>query len=143
MGTSKELNTRQWRLHDFFKDHEKASVKDVCDSLPEYYSVKLTDGNYSNCPTLYKDINVLNESYQTDHVIVVRNNCFYRGTKEERTSYEETLRRRLVRAAKKYWAVHKKNDSLGQGVFINKANNPIDEVHFIEAVTRISEENDD
>lgn len=140
--TPQKLNPRQWKLHDFFETHEQANVQDVCNALPEFYSVHITDGNYSNCPKLYEDINTLNESSQTDKIIVIKNNCFFRGTKDETEAYRNKLKIKALKAFKKYWNVDKKIKADGQGKLIGNNGDPITEDssarEFIETFVRES-----
>lgn len=131
MGTSITLTPDLWKLYNFIKDRsllkQKTTVKDICNYMPEVYHLNEKQSHFSNCPKLYKDIDVLNHSYQIECIIVKNNNNFQLVTREEGLKYEAKLKNRALRAWRQYWDIHSKNSMDGQGKCISAANKPIDE----------------
>lgn len=125
------METRLWELYNFIKDrtmHKVAtSVEDVCTWLPEYYTNNAKECNYSNCPTLYKDIDLINESVEIEKIIIKDNNNFYLGTEEQCKEYALKLRIKALKQLKKYWNIYRKMENNGKGKFISCKGDPITE----------------
>lgn len=123
-------NTRQWKLYQLVKERTanglKTTIKDICDALPNYYSVKETRGNYSNCPLIYQDIDILNSIPKLE-LIVKNNNSFKIPNHDEALEYAVRLQTRAFRLLHKFWVVDEKIDLHGQGVFLDKDGNAITE----------------
>ena len=87
-----ELTTEKWSLYNFIKartlNGEKTTVRDVCEQFPELYHLNDKESNFTNCPNLYKDIDLLNEHWQIEKIIVKDNNNFHLATEEEAKTYD-------------------------------------------------------
>ena len=66
----------------FGKDAENINVR---------HKFTESEGNHSNCPDIYEDKDIINESEETDKIICVKNNQFYLGTEEEEIEYHNKL----------------------------------------------------
>lgn len=100
------MTPRQWWLYRLLKsaslDDRKLSVKEIFEeqerdrengelTFDDLYQFKDTDGNHSNCPQIYEDKDIINESEEVDKVVCVKNNQFYLGTQLESIEYHNKL----------------------------------------------------
>lgn len=131
MNESHSLTPKLWQLYNFIKARtlagEKTSVKDICEEMPEDYYLNEKESNFSNCPKLYKDIDILNESTEIEKIIVKDNNNFHLATEEEANEYSAKLKLRALKLLKKHWIVENKISVDGQGKIILAQDMPIDE----------------
>ncbi len=125
------MNTKLWKLYNLIKERTElklnTSVSDICLALPEYYYLIERDGNYSNCPTLYEDIDEINASADTDKIIVKDNNNFKLGTEEDVKKYLDKLEIHALKQLKKYWNVKRKIMVNNQYKLLSNRLQPIDE----------------
>ena len=137
-----KLTTHQWRLYDFIKLHtelgvSELKVKDIVDAFPNEYYLKERDGNYSNCPQLYKDIDTLNASYEIDKIIIKNNNNFKVANEEEAKAYYNKNMTRAINYFMKAHQVRWKMNKDNQGKLLSNQLRPIDDEskarEFIEA----------
>ena len=124
-----KLNDLYQLIKDRTEKKLRTEVKDIADALPEYYSVKLLKSNYSNCPTLYKDIDKINSCPNIEKIIIKDNNNFKLATRKEAIEYADRLSMRALRCFKKYYIVNNKIRNDGQGKLdieenISDPNNP-------------------
>ena len=131
LQNEKKLTPELWDLYNFIKHRstagEKTSVKDICDFMPNVYHLNAKESNFSNCPNIYRDIDLLNGSGQLEKIIVKDYNNFHLATREEAEKYRDKLQARSLRLMKKYWIISRKIDKDGQGKLIGTNNKPIDE----------------
>ena len=128
---SQDLTTSLWDLYNFIKERslngEKTTVRDVCEQFPETYHLNDKESNFTNCPNLYKDIDLLNSSYQIEKIIVKDYNNFHLATKEDANKYANKIKFKALKLLKKYWVVQRKIDKDGQGKCIGANGQPIDD----------------
>jgi len=133
------LTPTLWDLYHFVKHNtimgEKTTVKDICDAFPNIYHLNAKQSNFSNCPKLYEDIDTINDSGEVEKIIVKDNNNFHLATEEEAHAYEQKLKIRALKLFKKYWAVHYKIASNGQGKLIGCGGDVIDDKSKARAFT--------
>ncbi len=126
-----KLLTRQWKLYNLLKERTELNIKttvaDICDLLPGEYILNKKQSNFSNCPQLYADIDIINNSSEVSHIIIKNNNSFKLGTKEEVKKYMEKCKIRALRQFRKYWDIERKVELNGQGKLLSNQGNPIDE----------------
>lgn len=88
------------KLYDFIAGREATTVKDICDEFPYLYTLNAKESNFSNCPKLYKDIDLINSDCEIEKIIIKDNNNFHLATEEEAKVY----RNKLFIQGKKYMA---------------------------------------
>lgn len=123
------LTPRQWWLYRLVKwasEHEKKlSIKDIIEWQDKYssdgrltftdlYQFKDAEGNHSNCPAIYEDKDIINESDEIDKIICVKNNQFYIGTEREVIEYHNKLMHNVCRDSRKCKIVRDKISQDGQ-----------------------------
>lgn len=147
-----ELTPSLWNLYNFIKarslNGEKTTVRDVCDQFPDIYHLNDKESNFTNCPNLYKDIDLLNSSYQIEKIIVKDYNNFHLATEEDANKYALKIKIKALKLLKKYWVVQRKIDKDGQGKIISAQGTPIDDKSkarkFYESfIDELLEENQD
>ncbi len=110
-----KLNELYRLIEERTEKNLRTEVIDIANALPEYYSVKLLKSNYSNCPTLYKDIDKINSCPYVEKIIIKDNNNFKLATRKEAVEYADRLSMRALKFFKKYYIVNNKIRSDGQG----------------------------
>ena len=125
-----ELTPRQWWLYRLIKwaseQSVKLSIKDIIDYQEKYrlagkltytdlYIFKDAEGNHSNCPQIYEDKDILNESDQIDKVVCVKNNQFYLGSESENIEYHKKLMHKVCDYSHKAKLIRDKISADGQG----------------------------
>lgn len=123
------LTPRQWWLYRLIKAESelgnKLSVKEIVErqntelnegklTFTDLYQFKDADGNHSNCPQLYEDKDILNESEQIDKIVCVRNNQFYLGTERECIEYHNKLMHNVCHYSHKAKIIRDKISQDGQ-----------------------------
>ena len=124
------LSQRQWWLYRLIKENSendsKLSIPEIIQyqndflelgKLPyrDLYQFKDTDGNHSNCPQIYEDKDIINESDELDKIICVKNNQFYIGTESEMIEYHNKLYHNVCRDSHKCKIIRDKIGQDGQG----------------------------
>ena len=116
---------------------KQLTVEDITYQMREFYEFEDRDGNHSNCPQLYEDINIINESYEIEKIIATDNNNFHLLSEEAAQEYANKLKTQALKRLRKYWNIQKKIDNNGLQKFISTKGDPIDEQskarHFVEA----------
>lgn len=125
-----ELTPRQWWLYRLVKwaseNDQKLSIKEIIEWQEKYrqekkltysdlYQFKDTEGNHSNCPQIYEDKDIINESDQLDKIICVKNNQFYIGTEKENIEYHNKLMHKVYEYSHKAKIIRDKISQDGQG----------------------------
>lgn len=117
------METKLWELYNFIKDRSlnkiQTTVQDICIFFPEYYTLNAKECNYSNCPTLYKDIDEINASYELEKIIIKDNNNFQLGTEDQCMRYAQKLRNQAFKQLKKYWNIERKIQHNGKGKLLS------------------------
>lgn len=109
------MEKRQQQLLDLIKGNARGlTVKEICECLPTHYKYNPSESNYTNCPQLYKDIDVLNSDPAVAEIIIKDNNCFKVGSENECKGYAKKLQVRALKSFKKYWDVVKKANRDGE-----------------------------
>ena len=103
---AEELTPRQWWLYRLLKkaseQEKKLSVAEIIEqqelakksdllTFCDLYQFKDADGNHTNCPELYADKDIINESDRIDKVLCVSNGQFYLGNESESIKYHNKL----------------------------------------------------
>ncbi|MCK9449957.1 MAG: hypothetical protein M0Q41_13425 [Bacteroidales bacterium] len=127
----KKLTPHLWRLYDSIKFAtgfgKSLNVEEIAEMFPDVYEFKKQKGNYSNCPQLYKDIDIINASHEVEKIIIKKNNNFRLATEEEAIEYHNKLVRRLIHYRDNALAVKYKIGKDGQGKLLSAQLTPIDE----------------
>ena len=134
------LTPSQWKLYRYLRDRSlfnlDTCVAEICEFMPDVYTLNGKESNFSNCPTLYKDIDIINASTEVEKIIIKDNNNFKLATKEEARRYADKMKERAIKVFKKYWDVERKIANDGQGKLVSCQNEAIDETsqarHFVE-----------
>lgn len=121
------LEPRQWWLYRLIKaSGEKLSIADIVNYQNEMweqgkltysnlYQFKETEGNHSNCPAIYQDIDTINECEELDKIIVKKNNQFWIGNEQETIQYHNRLMHNVCRDSHKAKRLREKISQEGQG----------------------------
>lgn len=121
------LEPRQWWLYRLIKaSGEKLSIADIVNYQNEMweqgkltysnlYQFKETEGNHSNCPAIYQDIDTINECEELDKIIVKKNNQFWIGNEQETIQYHNRLMHNVCRDSHKAKRLRDKISQEGQG----------------------------
>lgn len=130
MEEKSELSSRQWWLYRLIKscseNDERLSIPQIIEYQSKYqeqgklpyrdlYQFKETQGNHSNCPAIYEDKDIINESDELDKIICVKNNQFYLGTESEMIEYHNKLYHNVCRYSHKCKIIRDKISQEGQG----------------------------
>ncbi len=125
------LTTEQWEIYDFVKCATTMgltlTVKDFCNRFPEKFKLIERDGNYSNCPDLYKEIDNINSSYEIEKIIIKNHNRFKLATKEEAQKAHQRLKDKAIRLLVKASIMSSKIKADGQGKTVSCQDRAIDE----------------
>ena len=118
-----------WQLYYIIKSctesDKKCPVSYICSKMPEYYYLNDKESNFSNCPTLYDDIDYINASSQVEKIIIKDNNNFKVATKEEAVKYAKKIQIEGLKFLKKYWRVIRKMKADGSYQLFDENGNPI------------------
>jgi hypothetical protein len=103
---------------------EKTTVKDICLAFPDRYKYNESESNFSNAPTLYEDIDLINETSDLDAYIIIKdNNNFKIGNKDEIEEYMNKLKKHALKQLKKYWVIKRRFDIKNQAMLNNISEN--------------------
>lgn len=126
-----KLTPRQWQLLNFIKnaslvEHRKVSQRDIVNNVCGY---EWNDDEkcHDHCPAIWTDIKDINLSYQTDKIIISNKFEYWVGNEEETQEFLDKLWNDLCPRLTRYWAYLKKAKRNGQGIFIDRKGNVIDE----------------
>lgn len=124
-----KLTPRQWWLYRLIKSNSELgvmlSIPEIVErqnqdkengkiTFTDLYQFKETQGNHSNCPSIYQDKDILNESDEIDKVVCVRNNRFYIGNESETIAYHNKLMHNVCRDSHKCKLIRDKISQDGQ-----------------------------
>lgn len=116
-----------WKLYKLIKENPGITVKEICEAMPEYYSYKESEHNFTNCPAIYEDIDYLMSSSRIEKIIIKDNGSFRLGTEEESIDYANKLYARAKKLMAKYGAISKRISKDGQGKLLGTSMHPIDD----------------
>ena len=116
-----------WKLYKLIKAHPGITVKEICEAMPEYYPYKESEHNFTNCPTIYEDIDYLMSSARIEKIIIKDNGTFRLGTEEESIDYANKLFEKGTRLMAKYGVIARRIPKDKQGKLFGTNLKPIDE----------------
>jgi len=116
-----------WELYRLIKDRPNITVKEVCEAMPKYYQYKESEHNFTNCPSIYEDIDYIMQSPEVEKIIIKDEGKFRLGTQEECITYANKLYARGTRIMAKYGAITRRIDDDGLGKLISAQDRAIDE----------------
>lgn len=122
------LSPRQWWLYRLIKKativgDRRLSISDIVGyqnqmsdklTFTDKYVFNESEGNHSNCPDIYKDIDVINETDELDKIICKKNNQFWIGNEEENIEYHNKLMHNVCRDSHKAKIIRDKISQDGQ-----------------------------
>ena len=123
------MTPRQWWLYRLIKkaseSEQKLSIKEIIEqqelerlqgtlTFGDLYQFTESEGNHSNCPQIYEDKDVINDSEEVDKVVCVKNNQFYLGTESESIDYHNKLMYKVYTYSHKAKVVRNKIGQDGQ-----------------------------
>ncbi len=135
-----------WELYGLIKERPGISVKEICEAMPEYYHIRESDSNFTNCPAIYEDIDYLMKSARIEKIIIKDEGHFRLGTMEENIAYANKLYLRGTNIMGKYGAISRRIPKEGQGKLLSNSGVPFDGTsqgrEFVEVgVRRTNDEN--
>ena len=129
MELTSKLSPRQWWLYRLIKsateNGQLLSIPDIIEyqkvgrengtlTFSDLYQFKESEGNHSNCPAIYEDKDIINESDELDKIICVKNNRFYLGNESEMIEYHNKLYHNVCRDSHKCKVIRDKISQDGQ-----------------------------
>lgn len=129
--TQKFLTPRQWALYRLIRRNSleqgrKTTIKEICDTLPEYYQYNRELTAHDPCPAVWKDITALRKSYSVDKIIISDNFTYWIGDQQETTDFINGLWDDLFPRLSRYWAYKRKLSRNGQGKLLSNQLEVID-----------------
>lgn len=116
-----------WKLYKLIKENPGITVKEICRALPEYYQYKESEHNFTNCPSIYEDIDYLMSSARIEKIIIKDNGTFRLGTEEECIDYANKIYIKAKKLMAKYGAIKNRISKDGQSKLFSTALKVIDE----------------
>ena len=116
-----------WRLYKLIKENPGITVKEICEAMPEYYSYKESEHNFTNCPAIYEDIDYLMSSARIEKIIIKDNGTFRLGTEEECIEYANKIFLKAKKLMAKYGVIARRIPKNKQGKLFGTNLQPIDE----------------
>ena len=148
MEEPKSLTPRQWWLYRLIKwatleQDTKLSISQIIDYQNKYgqagkltftdiYNFSESEGNHSNCPEIYKDVDIINESDELDKIICKKNNQFWLGNESECIQFHNKLMHNVCRDSHKAKIIRDKISQDGQGKLITFDGIPINDTNARE-----------
>lgn len=123
------MTPRQWWLYRMIKAYSEngssLSIPQIIElqkrdkesgnlTFTDLYQFKESQGNHSNCPAIYEDKDIINESDEIDKIVCVKNNQFYLGTEREEIEYHNKLMHNVCRDSHKAKIIRDKISQEGQ-----------------------------
>ena len=116
-----------WQLYNLIKAKPGITVKEICKAMPEYYSYKESEHNFTNCPAIYEDIDYLMSSARIEKIIIKDNGAFRLGTEEECIEYANKIFSKGTKLMAKYGVIARRIPKDKQGKLFGVNLKPIDE----------------
>lgn len=116
-----------WKLYNLIKANPGITVKEICEAMPEYYSYKESEHNFTNCPAIYEDIDYLMSSARIEKIIIKDNGTFRLGTEEECIEYANKIFLKAKKLMAKYGVIARRIPKDKQGKLFGTNLQPIDE----------------
>ena len=133
-----------WQLYKLIKDNPDITIAEIARSMPEYYYIKESEHNFTNCPNIYKDIDYLMNSARIEKIIIKDNGHCRLGTEDECIEYANKLYIEAKRLMAKYGAISRRISKDGQGKLLSNSGRVIDEHSlarpFVETYTNKEKE---
>lgn len=133
-----------WQLYKIIKNNPDITIAEIARSMPDYYHIKESEHNYTNCPKIYEDIDYLMNSARIEKIIIKDNGRCRLGSEEECIEYANKIYIEAKRLMAKYGAISRRISRNGQGKLLGNSGNVIDECSsarpFIETYTNNEKE---
>lgn len=126
MNKEKKLTSRQWSLYNLLRANPDQfySKKEICDIIPTF---TYKQEKWDKCVDIWNDMNEINKSLEVDGIIVMKNQLFKFGTKEEVKEFRNSKIRKLKKLVSQIEMFDIKTNRDNQGKLISNQNKPIDE----------------
>ena len=73
---TKKLETRCWRLKDYLEQHFESgkfiTIEEICEAMPEYYTLNTNPYNHDKCAVLSNDVRQINWNVCEGQKIIVK-----------------------------------------------------------------------
>lgn len=126
MNKEKKLTPRQWSLYNLLRANpdQLYSKKEICDIIPTF---TYKQEKWDKCVDIWNDMNEINKSLEVDGIIVMKNQLFKFGTKEEVKEFRNSKIKKLKKLVSQIEMFDIKTNRDNQGKLISNQNKPIDE----------------
>lgn len=122
------LNSRQWWLYRLVRENAKYGKKVSVEEIVEQQEYEKASGKlpytdlytfaendiYKNCPAIYEDKDIINESDEIDKILCVKNREFYLGNEQENIEYHNKLMKKVCDYSHKAKIIRDKISQDGQ-----------------------------
>lgn len=110
------MEQRIKELYDLISTSQNTlTQKDICVALSQWYKYDDDEHTHDHCSTIWRDINEINKSKEFERIIIIENNTYRLGTKDECLKYADKMMVKALKALTRYWALVHKINSNGQG----------------------------
>lgn len=126
MNKEKKLTPRQWSLYNLLRANADQfyTKKEICEIIPAF---TYKQEKWDKCVDIWNDMNEINKSLEVDGIIVMKNQLFKFGTKEEVKEFRNSKIRKLKKLVSQIEMFDIKTNRDNQGKLISNQNKPIDE----------------
>lgn len=113
------MTNRQQALYELIKSKngEKITQNELIKS-GLYSRVDAT--SHDACPSIWKDVNKINNDTTVEYIIIIDNFTYRIGTKQECEEYASKFKDKALKAFNRYWNLTKKINKNGQGNVFDK-----------------------
>ena len=122
------LTPRQWWLYRLIRENAKYGKRLSVEEIVEEQNLEQKQGRltftdlytfaendiYKNCPALYEDKDIINESDEIDKIVCVKNREFYLGNEQENIEYHNKLMKKVCDYSHKAKIIRDKISQDGQ-----------------------------
>ena len=110
------LNNRQEALIELLKLYGKLRVSEICFRLSGDYRLgsKNSQGKNTNCPALYKDVDLINEDLDAEYILCKKGGYIWIANYGDAFNESERTMKRALHYLKNYWNVRRKLKLSGQ-----------------------------
>ena len=122
------LSPRQWWLYRLIRENAKYGKKLSVEEIVEEQNIEQQQGRltftdlytfaendiYKNCPAIYEDKDIINESDEIDKIVCVKNREFYLGNEQENIEYHNKLMKKVCDYSHKAKIIRDKISQDGQ-----------------------------